>query len=158
MNPADPPFSLCIRMSFPVSTTEWTAFQTIWHVTPWNIIFMAAYGIGQAIIFSCCGFYLLLSIFFPRLISAVGDWMSTIIRHLQCGPSANLECRSEMCYARLAENTGCKKVAKNRHLGTIAQLCQAISSELRHVHINNRKIVKQQSPPHVPTIWRTSAH
>jgi len=33
----------------------------------------------------------------------------------------------------LAANTGRKKVAKNRHLGTIAQLCPAISSQLRHV-------------------------
>jgi len=41
---------------------------------------MAAYRIGQAIIFSCCGFYLLS--FFPRLISAVGDWMSTILTHM----------------------------------------------------------------------------
>ena len=39
-----------------------------------------------------------------------------------CGPSVNLECRSETCCARLAGNTGRKKVAKNRHLGTIAQL------------------------------------
>jgi len=31
---------------------------------------------------------------------------------------------------RLAENTGRKKVAKNRHLGAIAQLCRAISSQL----------------------------
>jgi len=34
--------------------------------------------------------------------------------------------------ARLAQNTGRKKVAKNRHLGTIAQICRAISSQLRH--------------------------
>jgi len=34
---------------------------------------------------------------------------------------------------RLAENTGRKKVDKNRYLGTIAQLCRAISSQLRHV-------------------------
>jgi len=34
---------------------------------------------------------------------------------------------------RLAENTGRKKVAKNRHLDTIAQLWRAISSQLRHV-------------------------
>jgi len=33
----------------------------------------------------------------------------------------------------LAENTGRKKVAKNRHLGIIAQLCRAISSQLKHV-------------------------
>jgi len=29
---------------------------------------------------------------------------------------------------RLAENTGRKKSPKNRHLGTIAQLCRAVSS------------------------------
>jgi len=33
--------------------------------------------------------------------------------------------------------------AKNRHFGTIAQICQAISSELRHVSTIG-KIVKQQ--------------
>ena len=38
-----------------------------------------------------------------------------------------------MCCTRLAANTGRKKVAKNRHLGTIPQLCRAISSQLRHV-------------------------
>jgi len=36
---------------------------------------------------------------------------------------------SEMCCTRLAENTG----RKNRHFGTIAQLCRAVSSQLRHV-------------------------
>ena len=35
-----------------------------------------------AIIFLSCGFFLLLPIFFPRLISAVADWMSTILRHM----------------------------------------------------------------------------
>ena len=70
-------------------------------------------------------FVLLLSffLFFPRLISAVGDWMFTILWHMVWPYiSANLECRSEMCCKRLAANTGRKKVAKNRHLGTIAQL------------------------------------
>jgi len=38
------------------------------------------YRIGQTIIFLPCGFFLL-SIFFPRLISAAADWMSTILRH-----------------------------------------------------------------------------
>ena len=38
-----------------------------------------------------------------------------------------------MCCMRLAANTGRKKVAKNRHLGTIAQLCRAISSQIGHV-------------------------
>jgi len=34
--------------------------------------------------------------------------------------------------------------AKNRHLGTIAQLCGAISSKLRHVSTIGEKFVKQQ--------------
>ena len=39
------------------------------------------YVIGHTIIFSSCGFFLLLS-FFPRLISAVGDWMYAILPHM----------------------------------------------------------------------------
>jgi len=34
--------------------------------------------------------------------------------------------------------------AKNRHLGTIAQLCRAISSQLRHVSTIEKKLVKHQ--------------
>ena len=41
------------------------------------------YVIGQTIIFSSCSFFLLSSsCFFPRLISAVGDWMFTILLHM----------------------------------------------------------------------------
>jgi len=35
-----------------------------------------------------------------------------------------------MCCTWLAENRGRKNDAKNRHLGTIPQLCRAISSQL----------------------------
>jgi len=49
-----------------------------------------------------------------------------------------------MCCTWLAENTGCKNDAKNRHLGTIPQLCQAICSQLRHVSAIGKKLVKQQ--------------
>jgi len=38
-----------------------------------------------------------------------------------------------MYCSRLAENTGNKKLQKNRHLGTIAQLCRPVSWQLRHV-------------------------
>ena len=68
------------------------------------------YVIGQAIIFLPCGFYLLylLPSFFlaqsqrPQIgcLPYFGMW---------CGPSANLECRSEICCTRLAANTGRKK-------------------------------------------------
>jgi len=93
-------------------------------------------GIGQAIIFSCSGFYLFLllsSIFFssPDLSGRTLDVYHTSTQW--CGPSANLERRSETCCARLAENAGPKKSPKIGHLGTIAQLCRAISSQLRHV-------------------------
>ena len=64
--------------------------------------------------------------------------------HTWCGLSAKLGCRSETCCTRLAENTGHKKVAKNRHLGTVAQLCRAISLQLRHVSTIGKKLVKQQ--------------
>jgi len=58
----------------------------LWSIIPANItlIIMAPYGIGQAIIFlpvvSSSIFYL--SIIFPRLISAVVDWMSAILGHM----------------------------------------------------------------------------
>jgi len=49
-----------------------------------------------------------------------------------------------MCCTRLAENTGRKNYAKNGHLRTIAPLCRAISSQLRHVSTIGKKFVKQQ--------------
>jgi len=71
--------------------------------------------------------------------------MSTI----WCGLSANLECRSETCCVRLAENTGRQKSPKSRHLGTIPQFCRAISSQLRHVSTIGKKLVKQQYLHHM---------
>jgi len=97
------------------------------------------YGIGQTIIFSCCSLFF----FFRRLISAVQIACLPYHFHKWCGLSANFRCRSETCCTRLAENTGRKKVAKNRHPGTIAQLCRAISSQLRHVSTIGKKIFKQ---------------
>ena len=64
-----------------------------------------------------CGFNLLS--FFPHLISAVADWMSTILLYM-VWPWVDLECSSEMCCTRLAGNTGRKNDAKIRHLRTIA--------------------------------------
>jgi len=44
---------------------------------------MVAYVIGQTNIFLPCDFYLLpFFFFFPRLISAAADWMSTILPHM----------------------------------------------------------------------------
>jgi len=53
-----------------------------------------------------------------------------------------------------------QKVAKNRHLGTIAQLCRAISSQLRHISTIGKKIAKQQYLLHMfpqyGELWPTS--
>jgi len=46
-----------------------------------------------------------------------------------------------MCCTRLAGNTGRKKSPKNRHLGTIAQLCWPASSQLRHVSTIGKKLL-----------------
>ena len=97
------------------------------------------YVIGQAIYIFILWFLLSIFLFFPRLISAVGDWIPYF--HTWCGLSVNLECRSDTCCARLAENTACKNRQKVRHLGTIPQLCRAISSQLRHVSTIGKKLL-----------------
>ena len=99
--------------------------------------------IGQAIIFSSCGFFFFLlfsfflSSFFPRLIS----W---------CGLSANLECRSEMCCARLAGNTGRKQSPKSslsaHHRTTVSGYIFA--TKARRID-SRKKILKQQYLPHM---------
>jgi len=66
-----------------------------------------------------------------------------------CGPSANLERRSEMSCTRLAGNAGPKKSPKIRHLDTIAQVCRAISLQLRQCRQSEKKLVKQQCLPHM---------
>jgi len=49
-----------------------------------------------------------------------------------------------MCCTRLAENTGRKKSTKILHLATIAQICGAIYSQLRHISTIRKILVKQQ--------------
>jgi len=80
--------------------------------------------------------------------------------HTWCGFIANLECWSVTCCTRLTENTGCKIYSKNLHLRTIAQLCQAISSQLRHISTIGKKLIKQQDVLHMSSQygerWPTS--
>jgi len=71
--------------------------------------------------------------------------MSAILPHMVC-LSANLECRSEMCFARLAEIQD----AKNRHFSTIAQLCRAVSSQLRHVSTIGKKLLNTDTSSTCP--------
>jgi len=85
-----------------------------------------------------CGFffYLLFSLPIPSRLA----W---------CGLSANLGCRSRTCCTRLVENTGRKKSPKIRNLRTVAQLCRAISLQLRHMSTIGKKLAKQQYLHHV---------
>jgi len=89
-------------------------------------------------------FYLSSLFFSPNLSGRRLDVYHTPYFDTWCGPSANLECRSERCCRWLRANVGPKKVAKNRHLGTIPQICRAISSQLRHVSKIGKKLVNQQ--------------
>jgi len=62
--------------------------------------------------------------------------------HTWCGLSANLECRSEMCFMQLTENTRTQKLCKkNYHLHTIAQRCRAASSQLRHYQQSEKNLL-----------------
>jgi len=100
---------------------------------------------------SRCGHYIfvLFLSFFPRLISAAADWMSAILRYM-VWPSANLECRSEMCCTGLAGNAGPKKSPKSRHLATIAQFCRAISSQPRHLSTIGKNLLNSNISPTCP--------
>jgi len=53
-----------------------------------------------------------------------------------------------------------QKSQKIRHLGTIAQLCRATSSQMRHVSTIGKKLVKQQCLPHMASqygeLWPTN--
>jgi len=79
--------------------------------------------------------------------------------HTWCGLSANLECISEMCCRWLAGNAGPKKSPKIRHLGTITQICRAISSQLRHVSTCHHNMVNfgPLAAEIVPVVWGTPA-
>jgi len=84
-----------------------------------------------------------------------------------------LICRSETCCTRLAENTGRKNSPKNCHLGTIAQLCRAISSQRRHISTIGKNLLSSNiasTYPHNtanfsplaaeigPVVWGTPAN
>ena len=55
-----------------------------------------------------------------------------------------------MCCSRLAANTGRKKVAKNRRLGTIAQLRRAVSSQLRHLSTIGKTLLSSNTSSTCP--------
>ena len=106
--------------------------------------------------FLFCSFFFYVSVFyllsssFPLAYSQPSQTGCLPYFHTWWGLSANLECRSETCCSRLAGNTGCKTSPKSCRLGTIAQLCRAISSHLRHVSTIGKKLFKQ---PHLLNMY-----
>ena len=99
-----------------------------------NYFLWRPYVADADIIFLPCGFFLS---FFPRLSQRpqIGylPYFDT-----SCGPSANLECRSETCCTRLAGNADPKNHQKvaiwaPSHNFVGQYICRAISSQLRHV-------------------------
>jgi len=70
----------CVRWAWRANAGLGHAFLLM--VALWN---RADLGIGRTIIFSCCDLFFFLSFFlsfFPRLISAVAEWMSAILAHM----------------------------------------------------------------------------
>jgi len=100
--------------------------------------------LAVVIIFLPCGFLYLL-FFFPWLISAVAELMSTILLHMVC-LSANLGCRSQMCCTQISGNT----VRKTCHLGTNAQLCWSVTSRLRHVSTIQKNLLSSNTSSTCP--------
>ena len=66
-----------------------------------------------------CGFYLSIFLFFLAK-SQRSEIGCLPYFHTWCGLSANLECRSETCCTRLAENTGRKKSPVRHHHTTLS--------------------------------------
>ena len=106
-----------------------------------HLLMSSCYVIGRTIIFSRCGYFFLLLFSSPNLSGRRLDVYHTSTHGVAL--YVNLEFRSEMCCMRIAENTGRKKVAKNRHLGTIAQICRDIFPTTARID-NRKKLVKQQ--------------
>jgi len=93
-------------------------------------IIMAALCNRGAIIFLPCNFYLLL--FSPPNLSGRRlDVYHTLTHGVALVRIKNAGLKCVACGSLPVRDA--KKVTKNRHLGTIAQLCRAISSQLRHI-------------------------
>jgi len=74
-----PDFAACYRNFARFCAWSWTHLRSCLNLLNQHSLW-SPYEIGQTIIFLPRGFYLLS--FFPRLISAAADWMSTILPHM----------------------------------------------------------------------------
>ena len=117
----------------------------LWFLSSFFFFLWPPYGIGQASIFLPCDFYLSSFLSFllfssPNLSGRRLDVYCLPYFHTWCGLSANLECMSEMCCMRLAENTGRKKSPFWHHRTTLSG-CIFVAKACID---NRKKIIKQQ--------------
>ena len=123
---------LCLAMSTFSCVANTVIMFLLWspYVIGPTIIFSCCgllwspYGIGQTAIFSSCRLFFLSSFFFFFSSPNVSRRRSDVYHTSTYGVYASYH----MC----------------RHFGAIAQLCWAISSELRHVSTSGKKLVKEQ--------------
>ena len=112
---------------------------------PTSNFLWSPYAIGQAIIFFALWF---LSSFFFYLFSSpnLSDRRLDVYHTSTHGVALRIWNAGLKCAAR-----GSLEIhdAKNRHFGTIAQICRAISSQLRHISTIRKKPVKQQHLLHM---------
>jgi len=90
-----------------------------------------------------CGFFYLLSSFFPRLISVFGDRIFTILPHM-VGLSANLECMSETCCTRLAEKNRTQKWCQKSPSGHHPTTLSGYIFTTKALNRQSEKLLKQQ--------------
>ena len=98
-----------------------------------KVLLWSPYGIGQTIIFSCCSLFFLCFFFFfslPNLSRRRLDVCHTSTHGVALVRISDAGLKP---VARGSLKTQDAKVTKNRHLGSIAQLWRATSSQLRHV-------------------------
>jgi len=97
------------------------------------------------------------SSFFPRLISAAGLRLDVYLTSTHGVALVQIQTAGLKCAAR-----GSLEIqdAKNRHFGTIAQLCWAISSELRHVSTIGKNLLNSNTssrcPDNMVNLWPTN--
>jgi len=91
----------------------------------------------------------LLSFFFssPNLSGRRLDVYYTSTVYTWCGPSANLECRSEIWCTRLAGNAGRKKIANSPSGHHRTTSSGYIFTTKRRIDNQKKKLVKQQCLP-----------
>jgi len=133
-------------------------------------LWCGGYEIGQAIIFLPCGFFLSSSFFFPSP-NLSGRRLDVYHTSTHGVALVQIQNAGLKCAVRGSLEM---QVQKNCHLGTIAQLCRAISSQLRHIlTIGKKNLLNSNISPTCPynmvnfgplvaeigsLVWRTPAN